>query len=510
MGGLLVLATFFAPMIVDVVGDAAAQAALEETLSNPAMVAMCGLAYGDDYTYGSMYAQFMLVWVILAFAVMNIMFVVRHTRKDEEEGQSEMIGALPVGRSANLFAVFVVTGAVNVLLALLTGGVIALFGVETLDLKGSLVFGCALGANGLFFAGITALFAQLFSTAKSTMGAALAVLGAAYLLRAIGDVGSDVASEVVARISPLGLVERSEIYVNNYLWPELALVLAGLVIFAVAFALGTRRDSGQGMLPARTGRTHASVFLRGEFGLSWRLLRGTTLAWAAVVFIFAAAYGSVFGDLDAFVENNGMYQAMLGIGADKSDIMDPVIATMTLVMSIVATIPVVTVALRLKAEASRGRVEQLLAGSVSRIHLIICEVAIAVLLAGILQFLTALGMWSAAAVVMDEPGRFTLYLATAMSFLPAVLVFVGLSILFLGVVPRLSALVWVYLAYSFFVSFLGDVLGLPTWAENISVFSLLPRYPAADIEPARIAILCVASILLIAAGILAYRRRDLA
>ncbi|MDR1358094.1 MAG: hypothetical protein LBJ48_01880 [Coriobacteriales bacterium] len=46
-------------------------------------------------------------------------------------------------------------------------------------------------------------------------------------------------------------------------------------------------------------------------------------AWAAAVLIFAAAYGSVFNDLDSFVADNSLYQAMLGVGADKSDIMNP-------------------------------------------------------------------------------------------------------------------------------------------------------------------------------------------
>jgi ABC-2 type transport system permease protein len=469
------------------------------------MIAMCGIAYGDDYTYGGMYAQFMLVWVVLAFAVMNIMFVIRHTRRDEQEGRSEMIGALPVGRSANLFAVIVVSCAVNAALAALTGMVLSLFGVETIDLKGSMLFGFALGANGVFFAGIAALFAQLLKAARSATGASLATLGAAYILRAAGDVSS----ETAARLSPLGLVERSEIYVHNYIWPELILAVIGLAVCAVAFALSAKRDSGQGMLPTRTGRAHASAFLRGEFGLIWRLSRGMMIAWAAAVFIMAAAYGSVFGDLDSFIEDNSLYQAMLGIGADKSDIMDPVIATMTLIMTIMAAIPVIAVTLRLRAEEARGRMDQLLAGSVSRIRLIACEAFTSALFAVALQFLTAAGMYSAAVMVMDKPPGFTLFIAAAMNFLPGMLVLVGLSVILLGAAPRLSALIWVYLTWSFFAAFLGGVLDLPLWAERISVFALLPRYPAEAIEPLRTAALCIAATLLTAAGAAAWRRRDL-
>jgi ABC-2 type transport system permease protein len=76
---------------------------------------------------------------------------------------------------------------------------------------------------------------------------------------------------------------------------------------------------------------------------------------------------------------------------------------MTLIMSVTATIPLVTAALRLKAEEERKRMEQLLSTPVSRLCLILGEAILCALLAVVLQILTAGGMWSAAALVMDEP-----------------------------------------------------------------------------------------------------------
>jgi ABC-2 type transport system permease protein len=502
--GLLVLATFFTPMIKDIVGDETAQSVLVETMSSPAMVAICGLFYGDSFTYGALYAQFMLVWSVLGFAVMSIMLVVRHTRKDEEEGRAELIGALPVGRNAGLVAVLVVATLANVLLGLLVGLIIPLFGIEGMDLPGAMAFGFALAANGLFFMGLTAVFAQLFSTSRGAMGGALVVLGAAFLLRAAGDVGS----EALALLSPIGLVERSEAFVSNYAWPGLILVAAALVLSLAAFVLSAVRSSGQGMLPARTGRVHASLFLGGALGLSWRLSRVVIVAWAIAVTILAASYGAVFSDIGAFVESNPLYAAMLGVEGDMSAIMDPVIASMTLIMSVTAAIPVAVIVLRLKAEEGRGRMEQLLALPLSRTRLIVCEALIAFVLAFVLQALTALSMWGAAASVMDEPQALGLYFGAAMGFLPAVLAVAGLGILIVGAAPRLSPLVWVYLVYAFFAAFLGGVFDLPAWAENISVFGLLPRYPMEAIEPLLTVALCGVSVLLVAAGAAAYRQRD--
>jgi ABC-2 type transport system permease protein len=502
---LVILTTFFAPMIVSVVGDAAAQAVLRETLSSPAMIALCGLAYGEAYTYGAMYAQFMLVWCILAVATMNIMLVVRHTRKDEEEGRLELIAALPVGRGANLLGVMLVALVSNVLVAVLTGAIIAACGVETMGLRGSMLFGCALGVNGLFFAALTAVCAQLFSTAKGAMGWAFGVLGASYLLRA----GGDVSSEAAALISPLGLVERSEIWVNDYLWPELTLLAITVALCVLAFVLSTVRSSGQGMLPARRGRQHASAFLRGELGLAWRLTRGMMIAWAVVAFIFSAAYGAIFNDMDSFVHSNEMFGLMLGVGGDVSDVMDPIISMLVLIMGILVAIPVAQVALKLKSEENRARMEQLLALGVSRVYLLGCYLLLSVLLAVALMLLTALGMWSAAYAVMDNPIAFTVFLKTALNFLPAVLIFAALGVFFVGVVPKASPVVWLYLVYSFLATYLGGMFDMPKWAEKLSIFGLLPRYPADEFEPLLAAAVIGAALVLALIGLVAYRRRDI-
>lgn len=503
--GLLVLSTFFAPMIVDVVGDDAAQTVLKEMLSSPAMIALCGLAYGDTYTYGTMYSQFMLVWCILAVAVMNIMFVVRHTRKDEEEGRLELIAALPVGRNANLLGTLVVALGANLLLAVLTGLIIAAFGVQGIDLAGSMVLGFALGANGFFFAALTALFAQLFSTAKAVTGVAMAALGAGYLLRAAGDVGS----ETLALISPLGLVERSQIYLHNYLWPELIIIVVSLAICVLAFALSSLRSTGQGMLPARNGRMHASVFLRGPLGLAWRLTRGTILAWMVVVFVFAASYGSIFNDMGSFIESNELYQVMFDTGASADDILNPVIAMLMLIMALIAAIPVAQISLKLKSEENRCHMEQLLATSVSRVYLIGCYLLLSVALAFVLMLLTALGMWTATYAVMSDPIDLMVFLKTAINLLPAVLVFAALGVFFVGLAPKASVIIWIYLAYSFMATYLAGILDLPRWAEQVSVFGLLPRYPADSFEPLVAIGLCVVALVLMLIGILGYRRRDI-
>ena len=55
--------------------------------------------------------------------------------------------------------------------------------------EGSVVYGAAMGGFGLLFAGVTAVTAQITEHNRTALGTAGAVLGASYVIRAIGDIG---------------------------------------------------------------------------------------------------------------------------------------------------------------------------------------------------------------------------------------------------------------------------------------------------------------------------------
>src|SRR5204863_9168442 len=115
---------------------------------------------------------------------LSILVVVRHTRAEEEAGRQELVGATVVGRRAPLTAALLVAAGTNLALGLFTAlGLIA----AGLPADGSFAFGSAWAGVGLAFAAIAAVTAQLTSTARAATGFAAAILGAVYVLRAIGD-----------------------------------------------------------------------------------------------------------------------------------------------------------------------------------------------------------------------------------------------------------------------------------------------------------------------------------
>ena len=167
---VIVIAVGFAPMLPAMAGTADEISILAETMKNPAMIALTGPVYGEEYTYGIMFIQMLLVWTMILIAIMNIFFVVRHTRKDEEDGRVELLRALPIGRASGFFSLSIIAICANIVIAIICGFSLAAFKIEGMDFTGCMLFGFAIGFCGIFFAAITMLFAQLSSSSKGTTG----------------------------------------------------------------------------------------------------------------------------------------------------------------------------------------------------------------------------------------------------------------------------------------------------------------------------------------------------
>ncbi len=475
------------------------------TMENPAMIAMCGPVYGAaDYHVGAMMGNEMFLFTILAVAIMNVFLIVRHTRRDEERGRIEVIRSLPVGRLSNLSAAMIVALLINGALAILTGVSLGALGIESMDWGGSMLYGVAIGVSGLFFAALTALFAQLSSSGRTTTSISISMLLILYMLRAIGDISN----ETLARISPLGLILRSEVYVNNYWWPVWMVLLITLVLTAMAYYLNSIRDMGQGFLPARPGRSYASVFLKSPLGLSVRLLKGTIITWAIGVFVLGAAYGSVMGDLEAFIDGNELLLQMFP--PDSTYTMTELFITMLMsVMAMMATIPVLSFLLKLRSEEKRNHTEHILSRSVSRTKLLGGYFVIALLSSIVLLFLSVLGLWVASYYVLTEPIAFGSILKAMMVYLPAVWFMLGMEVLLLGVLPEWTGFGWVYLGMSFFVVYLGNILQMPEWLKVLSPFGNIPQLPMEEINYGELGIMTALAVVLTAAGFIYYRKRDM-
>ncbi|MGI2328563.1 ABC transporter permease [Planococcus sp. YIM B11945] len=496
----LVIAVAF----TDLYKNAQERQAIAETMKNPAMTAMVGPGYGlANYTEGAMMAHQMLLMTAVVVGLMSVLLVVRHTRADEEDGRIEMVRSLPVGRLSNAAATLLVMFLANVVLAALTGIGLYALGIETMDLEGSLLYGAALGATGMVFASITAVFAQLSGNARGAIGLSIAVLLGAYMVRAVGDISN----EALSWLSPLGWIIRSEVYVNNYWWPIFLTAGAAVVLAALALYLNAIRDLGSGFLPSKPGRTNASWALQNSFGLAVRLQRTGLLAWAIGLFVLGASYGSVLGDLESFFADVDIMQRML-IEQEGFTLVEQFVPVLMSIMAIIGTIPVMMAVLKLKGEEKNGRLEHVLGRAVSRNRLMGSYLLLGFLTSVVMLALAGLGLGMAGNPVLEEKLALSMFVNSAFAYLPALWIMLGLALLLIGWAPKFTGLVWLYLMFSFFVVYLGNLFQIPDWVKKLSPYGHASQIPLEELDFVRAAVLSVIAVLLVVLGMIGYNKRD--
>src|SRR5699024_6130607 len=124
-------------------------------------------------------------------------------------------------RHTMLTAALVIVGVANVVSAGLLSALTIGLGYS---IMGSILVGSATGLTGMVFAGITAITVQINEFSRSAAGMAGAVLGATFLLRAIGDM-VEVGGSGLSWASPLGWATQTAPYVHDR-WAPLILSVA--------------------------------------------------------------------------------------------------------------------------------------------------------------------------------------------------------------------------------------------------------------------------------------------
>ena len=490
---------------------AAARAAFAVTGGgNPALRFLYGRLYGSST--GALTAWRYGIWAAIFGALMTIFIVIRHTRAEEEAGRQELLGSAVVGRQAALTAGLLAAATANLALIVLLCLALPLTGLPA---AGSVALALAIAASGLAFAGVAAVAAQLASGARGARGLAFGVLGAAFVLRAIGDSAGPGGPAWLSWASPLGWVELTRPF-GGPRWWVLALFL-GLAAAGtgVAYALAARRDYGAGLLPDRPGRPAASRWLRGPLGLAWRLQRGTLGGWAggvACVFAVSGAaakgIGSLLGSSTALRDE---FTRLGGQTAITSAYLAALIGLAGLAAAGYATAAVV----QLRAAETGGLAEPLLATAAGRLRWGLSQLAVAVAGATVLLAVAGLaaglgyGLRTGTGTGTAGPQAARL-LGAALAQLPAAAVVAAAAMALVGLWPGGAvAGAWTVLGAVVAIDLFGQALGLSHWLLDVSPFTHAPRLPGGPVSAAPLLWLTVAAVALGAVGLAALRRRDL-
>lgn len=485
--------------------DPAASEARSVLVSSPAMISMTGPGYGiGDYTPGAAVANEFILWVVLTLAVMSILQVVRHTRSEEESSRSELVRAGVVGRHAPSVAALLLVLIMNVIIALTSAAAVA---AQDFDVAQSFAMTFAIALGALVFGAVALVAAQAYEHGRGAVGLSLAVLGAAFLLRALGDVQEEHGS-AVSWLSPIAWVQQTRVFVDLRWWP-LGLCVAAIVLLLVLAAfLGSRRDFDAGLVAVRKGRADAEPTLTGPAPLAWVQQRGSLMWTALGLGVMWLGSGTIIREvpnmLDA-VEGNPMYAALLGSG---EDMVRTFLGIFGLYIAAGAAAYGIAATLRVKGEEESGRTELVLAAPVSRGRWLASTLVVALLGMVVVQVTGALALWVGAASTGYDEVPFGDYLELGLAYLPALAVLVGLAAALYAWLPRATGLAWVMVGYVFLVGMFADLFDLPEWARKISPFWWVGNPALGDVEAARLWGLGGVATVLFLLAFTGFRRRD--
>lgn len=510
--GLLVVASVAS--IVGLYGTAQErEAAAAFAAANRLARAFDGPASGTSVGALTMMEAFGVLAVLVG--LMSIQMMVRHTRQDEELGRADLIGSTVVGHHARLAAAVLVTTVANLLIGI-TAAVALL--AQGLPVAGSLLAGAALVGVGLTFGAIAAVSAQLAETQRAATALAGVALGAAFLLRAVGDAAGTVADggvELVSAwpswLSPIGWGQQVRAFGGDQVEVLALFGVAIVSLLAAAGVIASRRDVGGAVLATRPGPAAAPGKLAGPLRLAWRLQRGALLGWMLGVAVLAGALGSLGDGAEELVGLSDELAAAFEQMAAGGSLVDAYLAFVMGIVGIIAAAYGVSTVLRARAEESSERLEPLLATGVSRTRWL---GAYGVIAAGgalvVLLVPGAVAGLSYGAATGEFAEGLTGFLGAGSVQWPAVIAVIGVTIAMVGAFPRLAAGVgWTLVAGSFALGQLGDLLGLRQEVMNLSPFTHVPMVPADRVEVLPLALLLIVGGGMIGLGLAAFRRRDL-
>jgi polyether ionophore transport system permease protein len=484
---------------------AADRQARAAVLGSPVAKLFVGPGYGSDrYTFGAMTANELLPSAAIAVALMSVFLLVRHTRAEEESGREDLVRGTAVGRHAPLVAALTVVGAAHALLfvILAVGLPVSLDGLST---AGSVAFAAALLGVGVVFAGVAALVAQLTVEARSGIGIGAIVIGATYLIRAIGDISGN----FLPWLSPFGWATEIRSFVDERWWALGPSAAAAAAAVAAALAINTRRDVGGGIVGPRGGAAFATPRLRTPGGLALRLQRGSLVVWSLAMLLLGAVYGFVAKDAGTFYEDvDALKDYVSRVG--RGDPVEQFLALSIFISALIAVGFALQATLRLRTEEAERRAEPVLAARVGRTRWMGSHLGVALI--GSVALLMVLGFGFGISVALDrnDASQIPRMVGASCAYAPALWVFVGLATALVGAAPRYAGSAWAVLGATAFVGFLGPLLKLPEWIFRVSPLEHVPKLPVADFAALPELVLIGVAGALLAFGVVAFRRRDLA
>jgi ABC-2 type transport system permease protein len=220
-------------------------------------------------------------------------------------------------------------------------------------------------------------------------------------------------------------------------------------------------------------------------------------------------YGGAATSINDMLTDNPQLAEIFELMGGEQGLIDTYFGFVVGVIALLAAAYAIRSVLRLRTEEDRVRAEPLLATATPRSrwawsHLVygivgpVLILALAGLMAGLVYGL----------ISGDIAGQVPRVLGAAMVQLPAVWILTGVAMALYGLAPGVVALSWGALIACLVVTWLGQILQFPQWALNLSPFTHVPTFPAQDIDVLPMVAMLAVAVVLVGAGLIGFRRRD--
>lgn len=507
----LMAATWMGLIVAIVYASAAASATLYRTEADriaaatgldasPATVALYGPIL-DPHSLGELSMTKTTVLYGLVASLLFLFVVRRHTRGEEESGRAELVGGTAIGRGAPMAAAVVE----SVLLALALGALVAGADIAGgLPVGGSLLFGASYVGAGLFATGVAAVCCQLSASARTCAGVGIGVLGALYVVRAIGDV----TDSWVRWLSPYGWMTQLRAWGSPRWWLLLAFVVLAVALLGVARVLRARRDLGAGLVAPRPGPAGGSPRLRDSLSLAWRTSASTVGWWTLAMLAGGLVMGAVGAGIGTILDSPQARRLIESIGGAGA-LQDTLLAAELSIAAVVVTCFAVAVVSRAGGDEHEGRTEQVLATGTSRTD--VFGATVLVTLVGVLWLLLVTGVGAAVGFGSQQDGLSHVLgrlVPAALAQAPAAWVVAALTLLAFALRSRWAVAGWGLIAGFFALGQLGELLDLPEPVVGLSPYTHVPTLPGGSFEVLPTAVLTAVAAAATMAALVLYRGRD--
>ena len=435
-------------------------------------VASAQVSDTSRFLYGDLSASAGIVQVAawelggLTCLVLGVVIALRSislTRAAEDLGRTELLRSTGTGPAAGLVGQGLTLALLCLFLGIGAGA--GLLALEEADGTDAVTYGAVLTATCLTVSFAALVLAQLAPDAPAGRSIALGVVG---LMYSGNGMSASKDWDWAGWVSPFRLRTAVDPGGENSWGPVLIAVAASIMVLALAGALTSHRDLGQGLvqLPARRS---PSLRAGGPLTLAVRLSRSQCLAWAFLVSLVAGVLVSMGGDVVDLARQGGISGGSLGSLLAGDDPGEAFLRYIGQLAGALAAAQGVSLALRYSSDERSGRLEMVVSTGNRPLRILLSSWLVAALGSGLTLICATVAAGYVARSELDTDLIDAVRLVAGQW--PAALASAAIATALCGAWPRGRGLAWAPVLVGLGIAQLGGVLDLPKRIRDAGPFA---------------------------------------